>query len=103
MLERFCEQKKLLHYIALARQMLRIQWKLAEMLISILKQFETSTREMSADDACTSQIIPFMYAMEKFIDYACNNVEGIQKVVNDLHVDFNRRFQKYRYNNHSKI
>ena len=43
---------------------------------------------MRADDA--SQIIPFIYAIEKFIDYACDNVEGIQKVVNVLSVDFNR-------------
>ena len=47
---------------------------------------------MRADDA--SQIIPFIYAMEKFIDYACDNVEEIQKVVNDLRVDFNQQFQK---------
>ena len=39
------------------------QWQLAEMLVCILKQFETTTREMSADDACTSQVIPFIYAM----------------------------------------
>ena len=56
---------------------------------------------MRADDA--SQIIPFIYAMEKFIAFACDNVEGIQKVVNDLRVDFNRRFQKYRENDDLKI
>ena len=55
------------------------------MFVCILNQFKTAT--------CTSQIIPFIYAMEKFIDYACDNVEGTQKVVNDLHIGFNRWFK----------
>lgn len=109
MLERFCEQKRAIALYCITRSQTNAknptenQWQLAEMLVCILKHFETATKDMSADNACTSQIIPFIYAMEKFIDYACDTATGVKTVVDELKHDFNRRFQKYKDNDDLKV
>jgi hypothetical protein len=111
MLERFCEQKKAIALYCITRTQATTstrnptenQWQLAEMLVCILKHFETATKEMSADNACTSQVIPFIYAMEKFLNYACDTATGVKTIVEELKDDFNRRFQKYRDNPDLKV
>ena len=66
------------------------------MLVCILKHFESATKEMSKETACTSEIIPFIYAMEKFLDYACDTATEIKTVVYELKKDFICRFQNTR-------
>nr|XP_047145523.1 zinc finger BED domain-containing protein 4-like [Hydra vulgaris] len=78
MLERFIEQKKAITLYCITRSQTNAknptenQWQLAEMLVCIPKHFESTTKDMSKETACISEIIPFIYAMEKFLDYAYN-------------------------------
>ncbi|XP_047127585.2 zinc finger BED domain-containing protein 4-like [Hydra vulgaris] len=102
MLERFIEQKKAITLYCITRNQANAknptenQWQLAEMLVCILKHFESTTKDMSKETACISEIIPFIYAMEKFLDYACDTATEIKTVVDELKKDFNCRFQKYK-------
>ncbi|XP_065642262.1 uncharacterized protein LOC136073902 [Hydra vulgaris] len=79
------------------------QWQLAEMLVCILKHFESTTKDMSKKTACISEIIPFIYAMIIFLDYAYDTATEIKTVVDELKKDFNCRFQKYKDNVDLKI
>ena len=109
MLERFIEQKKAIALYCITRTQTNAknptenQWQLAEMLVCILKHFKSATKEMSKETACTSEIIPFIYAMEKFLDYACDTATEIKTVVYELKKDFNCRFQKYKDNFDLKV
>ncbi|XP_065642272.1 zinc finger BED domain-containing protein 4-like [Hydra vulgaris] len=104
MLERFNEQKKAITLYCITRNQANAknptenQWQLAEMLVCILKHFESTTKDMSKETACISEIIPFIYAMEKFLDYACDTATEIKTVVDELKKDFNCRFQKFKDN-----
>lgn len=79
------------------------QWQLAETLVCVLKQFEVATKDMSSDNACASQIIPFILSMEKFLDYAVQTATGIKTIVDELRSDFLKRFQKYKDNDQLKV
>ncbi|XP_065650271.1 zinc finger BED domain-containing protein 6-like [Hydra vulgaris] len=109
MLERFIEQKKTIALYCITRTQTNAknptenQWQLAEMLVCILKHFESATKEMSKETACTSEIIPFIYEIEKFLDYACDTPTEIKTVVYELKKDFNCRFQKYKDNVDLKV
>ncbi|XP_065680644.1 zinc finger BED domain-containing protein 4-like [Hydra vulgaris] len=109
MLERFIMQKKAITLYCITRNQTNAknptenQWQLAEMLVFILKHFESTAKDMSKKTACISEIIPFIYAIEKFLDYACDTATEIKTVVDELKKDFNCRFQKYKDNVDLKI
>lgn len=112
MLERFCEQKEAIVLYIMSRQERskgnlktpsQQQWQLAEMLVCILKQFERATNDLSSNNACISQIIPFIYSMEKYLNFAGETATGIKTVVEELKNEFSRRFSMYKENVHLKI
>ena len=79
------------------------QWKLAEMLVCILKQFDVATKDMSLDKACISQVLPFVYSMNNFLNFGCENASGIKTIVEELRTDFERRFSKFTENMELRI
>lgn len=113
MLERFVEQRKAITLYFISKPASSAsgkvqnatdnQWELAEMLVSILRHFEKATRDMSQDNASVSGILPFVYAMEKFLEYAQENASGVKTIVSDLKEDFGERFLKYKENKDLKI
>ena len=108
MLKRCCEQPNTIALYGIARSLTdanltKNKWQLAEMLASMLKHFETATKVMNADNACTPHIIPFVCVMKKFLDDACDTAPGIKTSVNELNTEFNRRLEKYKDNNELKI
>ena len=50
-----------------------------------------------------SGILPFVYAMEKFLEYAQENASGVKTIVSDLKEDFGKQFLKYKENKDLKI
>ena len=72
MLERFCKQKKAIALYCISRSQENVrnptenQWQFAEMLVCIFMRFEKATKDMCSEDACSSQMIIFIYAMEIF-------------------------------------
>lgn len=113
MLQRFVEQRKAitLYFISRSSSASKAkvvnatdnQWELAEMLVSILHHFEKATKDMSRDDASSSLILPFVYAMEKFLEYAQEQASGVKTIVTDLRRDFTDRFLKYKENRDLKV
>lgn len=60
------------------------QWELAETLVIVFKHFETATKEMSYDNACALQIMPFIILTEKYLDFAAENASGVKNIVPEL-------------------
>lgn len=103
MLERFVEQRKAIALYCISRNQphqsaTENQWQLAEMLVCILAQFEKATLEFSKDEACISQIIPFVHSMSDFLNLAAENATGIKTIAEELKTEFAKRFSSYKEN-----